>query len=206
MIAFVRPIWLVLLALALMPRPASAQADPSLPPGTSAVFDAIDDLDKLRLLNPIGINGAQARKIVELLETRQKAYNQRLIELAVEPLKAIGEEIKATRDRLLTGGSIPTELDERIKKSQKDFVAKRKVEQDKNLKLVADGFRAILTPEQNKKIIDSARQDFEMGRGTDEQFYNLWVRETIIAYPRILPLFRDIAKARMPGSGSEPQS
>lgn len=178
------------------PFSATAQDDPVMPPDTAAIFDSIDDIDKLRLLNPVNLTVVQLDKIIPFLKQRQKAYNQRILELAVEPLKAIAEDIKATRTKLLTGGSVPADIDERIKALQKEFNDKRKVEQDKNLKLVSDGIRAVLNTDQIKTIVAMARRDFPNAQGTDDQFFNLWIRETIIAYPRIVPLLEDMRNAR----------
>jgi len=173
-----------------------------MPPDTAAIFDSIDDIDKLRLLNPVNLTAAQLDKIIPFLKQRQKAYNQRILELAVEPLKAIAADIKSTRTKLLSGGSVPADIDERIKALQKEFSEKRKLEQDKNLKLVADGIRAVLTTDQYKTIVAMARRDFPNATGTDEQFFNLWIRETIIAYPRIVPLLEDMRNARAPKASS----
>ncbi len=182
-------------------RPAFAQNDPVMPPDTMAIFANIDDLDKLRLLNPLQLKADQLEKVIPLIKERQKAYNKRILELAVEPLKAVATQIADTRQRLLAGGTIPQDLDDKIKQLQKDFADRRKVEQDKNLKLVADGIRAVLTERQYKEIVSMARRDFRNADGTDVQFYNLWIRETIIAYDRIVPLFEDMLKARRASSG-----
>lgn len=194
-------VWLVaLLAISLMlpACAARAQDDPIMPAETAAIFDSIDDLDKLRILNPLNLTADQLGKLIPALKQRQRAYNLRILELAVEPLKAIATDIKATRAKLLGGGAIPSDIDEKIKRLQKEFAEKRKVEQDKNLQLVADTMRGILTANQNKVVVEMARRDFTTGRGNDEQFYNIWVRETIIAYPRIVPLLEDMRKARAP--------
>ncbi len=177
-------------------RPATAQDDPVMPRETEAIFAHIDDLDKLRLLNPLNLTAGQLDKIIPLIKERQKAYNRRIIELAVEPLKAVANQIADTRRKLLSGGSIPQELDDRIKQLQKDFADRRKVEQDKNLKLVSDGIRAVLTERQIREIVAMARRDFRTADGTDAQFFNLWIRETIIVYDRIVPLLEEMRKAR----------
>lgn len=183
-----------------------SQDDPIMPPDTAAIFDSIDDIDKLRLLNPLNLTAAQLDKIIPFLKQRQRAYNQRILELAVEPLKAIAADIKATRTKLLAGGSVPEDIDQKIKTLQKDFSDKRAQEQTKNLKLVADGIREVLTTEQYKAIVAMARRDFSNAKGTDEQFYNLWIRETIIAYPRIVPLLEDMRNARAPKTSGTQKS
>lgn len=189
--------------LGMAVRGVHAQDDPTMPPDTAAIFDSIDDIDKLRLLNPLNLTAAQLDKIIPFLKQRQQAYNRRILELAIEPLKALATDIKATRTKLLAGGTVPQDIDEKIKRCQKDFSEKRKIEQDKNLKLVADGIRAVLTTEQYKAIVTMARRDFPEGKGTDEQFYNLWIRETILAYPRIIPLLEDMRNAR---AGQQPKN
>jgi len=181
---------------------ARAQDDPGMPPDTAAIFDSIDDIDKLRLLNPLGLTAQQLDKIIPMLTARQRAYNARILELAVEPLKAIAPDIKATRSKLLVGGAIPNDIDEKIKRLQKEFADRRTQEQDKNLKLVADGIRSVLTTAQYKAVVATSRRDFTGKEGTDEQFFNLWVRETVVAYPRIVPLLEDMRKARAPKESS----
>lgn len=184
---------------------ADAQEDPIMPPETAQIFDWIDDIDKMRILNPVNLTADQLDKIIPFLQKRQKEYNRRIIELAVEPLKAIADDIKNTRTKLLAGGSVPADLDDRIKRLQRQFADQRKVEQDKNLKLVADTIKSVLTTEQYKDIVAMARRDFTDMKGTDEQFYNLWIRETIIAYPRIIPLLQDMRNARAPKSAKPAQ-
>ncbi|MBM3492935.1 MAG: hypothetical protein FJX72_01235 [Armatimonadetes bacterium] len=194
-----RTFWLaavIAIAAAVPCRTARAQADPTMPADTAAIFVDIDDLDKLRLLNPLELKAQQLEKIIPFIKTRQKAYNQRITDLAVTPLKAVAVEIAETREKLLAGGAIPQTLDDRIKRLQKEFADQRKIEQDKNLKLVADGIRSVLTDKQHKDIVAMARRDFRSADGTDQQFYNLWIRETVIAYDRIVPLLEDMLKAR----------
>jgi hypothetical protein len=181
---------------------AFAQGEPAMPAATAAIFVELDDLDKLRLLNPLLLKADQIEKIIPLIKARQKAYNERVTELAVKPLEAVAAEIAQTRKKLLAGGSIPEALDDRIKRLQKDFTDQRKVEQDKNLKLLADGIRATLTDRQFREIVAMARRDFRTADGTDQQFYNLWIRETIIAYDRIVPLLEDMLKARKATAGA----
>jgi hypothetical protein len=192
----------VLIAATALCRAAAGQSDPTMPADTVTIFENIDDLDKLRLLNPLDLKADQLDKIIALLKERQKVYNKRILELAVNPLKPVAAEIAETRRKLLAGGTIPTALDDRIKQLQKDFADQRKVEQDKNLKLVADGIRAVLTDKQYKEIVAMSRRDFRSADGTDQQFYNLWIRETIIAYDRIVPLLEDMRKARSTPAGN----
>ena len=86
---------------------AFAHGEPAMPAATAAIFVELDDLDKLRLLNPLLLKADQIEKIIPLIKARQKAYNERVTELAVKPLEAVAAEIAQTRKKLLAGGSIP---------------------------------------------------------------------------------------------------
>lgn len=177
-----------------------------IPPEVVALFNDIDDIDKLRVLNPLNLTAEQIEKLVPVIQKAQQDYNKKLADAAVPPIKEIAAQIKATRRRLLAGGEVPADFDERVKKIQADFVARRDKEDAATLKALADAIRGILTPEQVAAAVSEARkalgeQNKPGVKGADDRLFNYYVLQVFITYPRIVPLLQDMREARSKNAG-----
>ncbi len=178
-----------------------------VPPEVVALFNDIDDIDKLRVLNPLNLTAEQIGKLIPVIRQAQQDYNKKLADAAVPPIKEIAAQIKATRRRLLAGGEVPKDFDERVKKIQAEFIARRDKEDAATLKSLADAIRAILTPEQVAAAVAEARnalgeQNKPGPKGSDDRLFNYYVLQVFITYPRILPLLQDMQDARSKSAAS----
>jgi len=170
------------------------------PDEMSAIFDDINDIDKLRVLNPLKLTAEQVGKLVTLVQDEQKAYNKRLADAAVAPLKPLAKDVKEIRSKLLSGGTIPTDFDEKVKNIQTDFLAKRKKEDAGTVSTLSAGMKQILTKEQVDVAVGLTRNLTKKDgqdtlKGDNDAFFNLYVIGTFITYPRIVPLLQDMQKA-----------
>lgn len=170
------------------------------PDEMSAIFDDINDIDKLRVLNPLKLTAEQVGKLVTLVQDEQKAYNKRLADAAVAPLKPLAKDVKEIRKKLLSGGTIPTDFDEKVKNIQSDFLAKRKKEDAATVAALSAGIKQIFTKEQVDVAVGLTRNLTKKDgqdtlKGDNDAFFNFYVIGTFITYPRIIPVLQDIQKA-----------
>jgi hypothetical protein len=187
------------LMIGALPRQGAAQSD-FIPNEVVALFRDIDDVDKLRVLNPLKLTAEQLEKIIAEVKKHQDAYNRRLADTLVPPIQRIARDIKETRRKLLTGGDIPKDFDEKVKKIQADYIKRREQENHDTLKSLSDKFRAILTEEQVKKAVELAKTLTQKDgkptmKGSDAEFFNYYVMMTFVVYPRIVPLMEDMKRA-----------
>lgn len=185
--------------LSMMPTPLRAQSD-ALPEEVMALFNDITDIDKMRVLNPLKLTAVQLDKLISTIRASQESFNRRLDAAAIPPIRAIAKEIRETRQKLLKGGEIPKDFDEKVRKLHEDFLKRRKAEEENTLKSLAAAIRSILTEQQVQQAVTIARKWTEENgqptkQGTNEQFFNLYVLGTFITYPRIVPLLEDMRKA-----------
>ena len=181
-------------ALLLIAIPGHGQ-NGDQPAEVTALFDDISDIDHLRVLNPLELTAAQIGKILPAIQKSQKAYTAAVQDAAVAPIKAIASEIRSTRAKVVAGATIPRDFDDKVKKLQSEFVARRSTEENTTLRKLSAEIRAILTPEQIAAAVKIARKDGSR-EGTDAQFFNYYVMSTFIVYPRIVPLLQDVQKAK----------
>lgn len=200
------------LMIGALPRQGTAQSD-FIPAEVIALFRDIDDVDKLRVLNPLKLSAQQLEKIIAEVKQHQETYNRRLADSVVPPIRSIARDIKETRRKLLAGGEVPKDFDEKVKKLQADYIKRRDQEDRDTLKSLSDKIRAILSEEQVKKAVELAKTLTQKDgkptlRGSDAEFFNYYVMMTFVVYPRIVPLMEDMKRALLeetaPGSSSAP--
>lgn len=188
---------------------SGGQQPPSAPPAEqAALLTAINDIDKLRVLNPLKLKPDQIDRMVPVIERSQKDYTRRVADAMTGPLRAMADDISSTRSKVLAGGAIPAAFDERLKKLQDQFLEQRKREDEATLRALSEEMRKVLTPEQVATAASLARKSTESDgkatlRGTDEQFFNLYLIGTVIHYARIVPLLKDMRQALASTATSE---
>ncbi len=191
---------LCLLPTLLISIPARAQNE-FVPKEVTALFDDIADIDKLRILNPLKLTTEQLDKLIPAIKKAQVEYNRKVSEAAVPPVRELAKDIKEARRKMLASRSgVPKDLDEKVKKLQSEFIKRRDAEDKSTLKSLSDTIRGILTPDQITTAISIARKYTENDgkptkKGTDDQFFNLYVFGTIVVYQRIVPLLEEMKKA-----------
>lgn len=197
---------IAVLALVAIPLLSYGQeaAKPPAGPDLTTVTAQLADIDKMRLLTPLQLSDTQIGTLLAALSAAKAEYQPKLdaIDVAAdEQLAALRSDIAAAHARVLAGGTIPADLDQKIQKIQTDANTQRK-------KLLAAWFsglitttKAVLTDSQQgaaiatMKAIGKKDPDMEWS-GPDKAFYNIFVRMAFIDYPRISGLLEDMRKAR----------
>lgn len=185
------------------PAAEPAKGENVIPREVLALFDDIDDIDKLRVIAPLNITPDQVDKIIALLDTTSRSQNVRLSALAVPPIKDLAAEIKAVRAKMLTGGAIPKDFDQKVVKLQAAFVKQKKAEEAKSLVTVTTGIFNLFTKTQISKAVQITRANTMLDgkptmEGDDNAFFTYYVLNTFMSYPRMIPLLLDIKKAQQP--------
>jgi hypothetical protein len=187
-------------------RPARAQAGPDngalLSKSILELFDDLDDIDRLRSLNPLKLTAPQLDKMIAAVSAAKEAYDKAMAELAGAQVKKMDAEIRDVKHKMLLGGTIPADFDERVKKASTLVVSSREKLDMQNLGSLADALREILTPAQigdaAKLSKDAAAAAGKPTGGTTAQWFNYYVKEILIGYPRILPLLKEMRAAIAP--------
>jgi hypothetical protein len=181
---------------------ARAQSQPPteyVPKEVQALLVDLSDIDKMRVLGPMKLTQDQLGQLITTMTKATDDYNRKVSAAAVPPIKQIAKEIKETRAKVIAGAPIPKDFDEKVKKIQDDFLKRRAAEDKNTLKSLSDAIRKIYTKEQVDRAIKLARtltaRDGEELKGTDDQFFNLYVKGTFIDYAGIVPLLEAIKKA-----------
>src|SRR5687768_14270016 len=170
-------------------------------PEVIALFDDINDIDKLRVINTLKLTNDQLEQIIAAIKLFQLAYNKTLVDTVLPPLKEITKDIKDTRTKMLKGASMPTDLDEKVKKLQEAFVKKRDTVEYNTLKGMSDTFKKILSASQVAAAVTVAKEATKVegkptAKGEDDKFFNLYVLNVFLRYPRIMTLLEDVRKAK----------
>ena len=172
-----------------------------VPPELITLYDHINDIDKLRVINALKLSGDQLDQIIAAIKVYQVAYNKTLVDTVMPPLKEIAPDIKETRTKMLKGAPIPTDLDEKVKKLQDAYVKKRDTVEYNTLKGMAETFKKILSASQFTTAAGLAKKATEVEgkptvKGEEDKFFNLFVLNVFLRYPRIMTLLEDIRKAK----------
>jgi hypothetical protein len=185
---------------------ANSSANGQEPKEISALFDDITDIDKLRILNPLNLKPDEIDKIITLIKKAQTDYNTRLEDVAVPPIKSIAADIKTVRQKLLRGGAVPKDFDAKVLKLQQDYIQQHSAEDARILLYMCTEMKKILTPDQVQAAIDVTKANTKFSdKTTSDQYFNYYVLNTFIIYPRIIPLLQDMKNALSAGA-SIPQT
>ncbi len=206
---FCRNIHKVLIAAVLITAgrtPTIAQGI-GLPADVTALFEDIMDIDKLRVLNPLKLKSEQIDKMIAVIQKSQDNYNRKLAAAGLA-IKDLSSEIKETRTKMMGGAAIPTDLDDKVKKLQDKFVEQRnKLEKD-TLQGMSTAMTSVFTSDQKASAVALAKKALNKEgkpttKGSDDNYFNYYVLQVFIQYPRAISLLKDIKgakeSARSPG-------
>jgi hypothetical protein len=180
-------------------RPVEAQQS-NIPPDVQATFTDIDDIDKMRILNPLKLTADQLGKLAKIMKDSTADYNKKIADILVPRMRSSAAEVKDTKRRMLAGAALPKSVDSNIKKMQSDFVAQRKTVDEATIRSLSAQIREVLTDEQYKTVVETTQalttKDGKKPTGPDDSFFRLYVTGTFIAYGKIVPLLEDMKSAR----------
>ena len=179
---------------------AVSQETPPVVEATKTLVNELDDIDRLRILNPLKLSSEQLTKLIDFLTKAQADYERKISAIALDPLKEIADEIKKTKKETLAGGSITKEFDAKVKKIQADFTKKKEALWIENIAKSSVECKRILSEEQFAAAAKMEKAEFLKSRpevkGTDEQMFNQYVVDTFMSYYRIVPLLKEMKQSK----------
>jgi hypothetical protein len=201
----------MLFVLACLVRGSSAMAQQDGPPPaadakeTAQLVEAIDDIDRLRSLNPLKLTVNQLDRAIALLTATQASYQKKVTALAAERVAKMGDTIRDVKQKMLVGGELPADVDKQLQQASSDFIAKRNHLDLENIAAVANSLKEILNADQVKAAAamtrDAPVNANKSAKATEAQWFNLFVADVMLSYPRILPLLKEMRAARIGGNG-----
>ena len=162
---------------------------------TQAVFDTLDDLDRLHVLNPLKLTPEQIDKIVEALATEQKDYDARQVALNA-PVIALATEIRTTKRKALAGEAIPQDFDDKINKLRVSYNAKQIAINQQTLADLTAKVKPILTEKQigviTKLEKDAYAKQGRTAKGDADQWLAQYVLDEFINAPHPAALLKEM--------------
>ncbi|MEP6757477.1 MAG: hypothetical protein ABJA67_18395 [Chthonomonadales bacterium] len=173
-----------------------------VPKEVTALVTDISDIDKMRVLSPIKITSDQYASIAKLISDSFKVYNQKVTEALVPPIQAYAKEIRQVKADVIAGKPVPDGFDKKVKEIEDSFFDKRATEDSSTLKSVSDELRKIFTQAQVDAAIELAKtlpaKTGKKLKGTDDQFFNFYVKGTFLEYPGIITLLNNLKNQPAP--------
>ena len=173
----------------------------------AALSAALDDLGELRVLNPLKLTPEELDAVSKAVADSQADYNKKLAALGPLSIGKVAENIRNAKKQALAGKVLAS--DDTILKAMTDYAAKHKELDDATLKSLSDKLQTLLTEAQIKAAAKIARDEqAKLGgstaKGTDAQWFNLYVLRVVIGYSRIVPLLKEMKAAQSGSAGSTP--
>lgn len=199
--------FLVLFLLFVRPALAGAQNPPAAPSTSGTVqssdvlmlFNDLDDIDHMRSINPLKLTAEQLDKIVVSLTTLQASYQKKLTSLAAVHVRKRADEIRGVKKSVLVGGEIPADFDKKMQQESISYAKSIAALELQNLQALSEAMRPTLTDAQVKAAVKLAKEApvnaGKFGKGSDTQWFNMYLMQIVVGYPRIIPLFKEMRDA-----------
>ena len=163
------------------------------------LFVALDDLGELRVLNPLKLTADELDKMSAIITDSQADYNKKLVTTAAPLLRKVSDAILAAKKKALAGTVITD--DETILKAMTDYETRRKEIETATLKALSAKLQETLTEAQvatASKVAkdEQAKITGAAGKGTDAQYFNLYVLRVVMGYGRLVPLLKEMQAAK----------
>ena len=164
------------------------------------LLDTLDDIDKLNVLIPLDLTSAQCTKMAEAIQDEQNAYDRKLKLLSKKSLGDLEKEIVERKKRALEGEQLPKPFIVTILA----FSKKRAGFTTEMLATLSPKLQKILTVKQIAAAAKLAREypktDGSESKGTDIQWFNFYVLNVVMTYPRMAPLLKELAASKAMGN------
>lgn len=179
--------------------PQGADSTAKLEAQNMAILQKYADLAILRFLNPLKLTDDQLKKIEEMLTLTQAEYKRRLVAQLTSLLSKVKEPIFSAHRLALEGSDVLD--DEVMGKGVADYYKKQEEIDNFTLRTVSDRLQKIFSKAQITAASKLAKEETikltrKEAAGTETQFFNLYVRQVMLNYPRILPLVKEMQTAR----------
>jgi hypothetical protein len=190
---------LTLAACLQCPR-AAAQDKPAAKTDATAIVSDLDDIERLRSLNPLKLQPEQLDKLIAALKSAQADYDKKVNAIGASIFGPTASDVRDVKKQVLAGNPIPKDFDEKMKKAQADFLKQRDDLNTANIVAVSAAAKAILTDKQvataTKLERDQWDKDHPGGKGaTDTQLFNLYCLDMFISGARTVPLLQEVRAA-----------
>ena len=165
-----------------------------------SLLDELTEIDMSRSINPLKLTAGEIDKLVKAVSDAKIEYDRRIEELSAATLGKMSEEIHKHHKDGVAGGDPSKEFDAKVQKMMDDFAAKRELINKDNMLFMTGACGQILNKTQHG-IAAQMEKDilFKLGKfnksSTDDQYFNLYVVDVFISYPRIVPLLKQIKAA-----------
>ena len=160
---------------------------------------ALDDIGELGSLSPLKLTADELDKIIVLVADAETEHNKKLAAVVPPILRKASDAILAAKKKAVAGTAVG--FDETMTKVLTDVAARRKETENATLKSLSDKLQAVLTEAQFQAGAKVAKDEFikmngAAGKGTEAQFFNLYVLRVVMGYPRIVPLLKEMRTAK----------
>lgn len=177
-----------------------AQEKPPVKSDAAAIVVELDDIDRLRVLNPLKLQPDQLDKLATALSSAQADYDKKVKALGEAVFGPTAGEVQAMKKQVLGGGAVPKEFEDKIKKLQADFLKQRDELNTANIQHVASACKMVLTDTQVAAATKLERDQWEKDHTdsknvTDTQLFNLYCVDMFISNPRAVPLLKEMRAA-----------
>lgn len=166
------------------------------------LLDELDEIDLMRSLGPLKLTPEEIDQIIPVIEKAKADYDKNINDLNANTIGQIASDIHAEHKDALSGNPIPKAFDDKVKEKLESFFKRRDAVNAQNIEHISGAFQKILTDNQQKIAVRLERQTYtQMGKkisdkDTDDQFFNLYVTDIFIGYPRIVPLLKEIKASK----------
>jgi len=179
---------------------AHAQDKPAAKTDATLIVADLDDIERLRSLNPLKLQPDQVDKLIAAMKSAQADYDKKVNALGSTVFGPTASEVRDMKKQVLAGNAIPKDFDEKMKKLQADFLKQRDDLNTANIVSVSAAVKAILTDKQvataTKLERDQWDKDHPGGKGaTDTQLFNLYCLDIFISGTRTVPLLEEVRAA-----------
>ncbi len=188
------------IAVAACPGAARAQAAPN-PDKYQPLVDEMKEIDMSRSLNPLKLTASQIDKLIKVVDSAKVEYDRRIEEISAASIGKLADDIHKRHKEAMAGAEASKEWDNKAIKALDDFYAKREAVNTDNILTMTGACGQIFTKEQ-KAIAVQMEKDalFKLTKNngkntTDAQYFNLYVVDVFISYPRVVPLLTHIKQA-----------
>ena len=204
LIPFILPFFLLpLLAVGFLTlsAPVKAQDTDGRPTKEAqALLDSLDDIDTLRSIHPLQLTPDQIDKLIATVTAAKLDYDKKVTALASDPVLKMADEIHETHKQALAGKISSKEFDDKIKKIQSDFLARRDELNAQNINRLNADVTKIFNASQRAAAIKMEKDVLvKLNRyqtGTpDNKMFNAYIVDIFINTVRIVPLLKDLKTA-----------
>lgn len=174
-----------------------------IPADIQDLINSFEDVGELKFITPLKLAPDQLDKLAQGMTAAQATYNSKVAK-ALSPYRGLADTIRQAKRQALLGKTITGE--DQVIKTVNDVLPKRQAVEEDTLKAISSMVQEILTKEQYATAVKITREEQSKltkqntSKGSDAQWFNLYVLRVIMSYPRIVPLLKEVKAASEAGS------